>query len=89
MFTQSLVTLLSVDKCLAGHVSASVGVFVENNYCSSLVKFELTVPAVAVLPELGTLLLFWVGVWDYMAAVDIGEEQMPLLMATPLDRFSK
>lgn len=56
MFTQSLVTLLSVDKCLAARVSASGGVFVENNYFSSLVKLELTVPAV--LPELGTLALF-------------------------------
>lgn len=89
MFTQSLVTLLSIDKCLAAHISASVGVFLGDNYFSSPVKLELTVPAMAVLPELGTLLLFWVGVWDYMAAVDRGEEQMPLLMVTPLDRFSK
>lgn len=57
MFTQSPVTLLTIDKCLAAHVSASVGVFVENNCLSSLVKLELTVPAVAVLPELGTLIL--------------------------------
>lgn len=73
MFTQSLVTLLSVDKCLSAHLSASVGVFVENNYFSSLVKFELTIPAIAVLPELDTLILFKVGFWDYMAAADRGE----------------
>lgn len=51
-------TLLNVDKCLSALVSGSVGVFVENNYYSSLVKLELAVPAIAVLPELGTLVLF-------------------------------
>lgn len=58
MFTQSLVTLVSIDECLAAHVSASVGVFEENNYFSSLEELELTVPAMAELPELGTLLCF-------------------------------
>lgn len=49
MLTQSLVTLLSVDKCLAANMNATVGVFVENIYLSSLVELKLTVPAMTVL----------------------------------------
>lgn len=46
---QSLVTLLSVDKCLAADMNATIGVFVENIYLPLLVKLKLTVPAMTVL----------------------------------------
>lgn len=52
MLTQSVVTLLSIDKCLAANGSAAVGVFVENiclSLLSLLVKLELTVPAMTAL----------------------------------------
>ena len=42
-------TLLSIDKSVAANMNATVGVFVENIYLSSLVKLKLTVPAMTVL----------------------------------------
>lgn len=49
MLTQSLVTLLSTDKCLAANMNTTDGVSVENICLSSLVKLKLTVPTMTVL----------------------------------------